>query len=344
MTLYEITNIVTGMGYVGITKNNVEERWTTHKSTLKRGVHHNIRLQRAYDKYGRKSFKYVIRQKFNTIEEMENAEIYILKNEKDRLYNIKEGGYNAFFQEHTVGAKIKIGESGKIPVVGMSIKTGEIREYACGMDTAIDGFNSKNIGKCCALAVSNSCGRTQQAISTSKWVWMYKDEFDLEEMKRRAELAQRRGNNDQSRAVIGKSLIDGSLINFRSCLEAEMSIPDSAHQSIHKACKGGAVKQHKGYVWAFADEDNPQSLLEERYFYALSKFNGKRAVRTIRPLIGLNLQTNEIKEYFSNKSIEKDGFYLIRYSAHYKTFRKTYKRPGDSPIKVMFGNIWTKIR
>ena len=276
MTLYEITNIVTGMGYVGITKGRVKHRWWSHKKDLKTGKHGNRWLQNAYNKYGEQSFEYKIRQVCNSIEELSNLEKQILKDEKDRLYNMREGGYDAPPVKHTEEAKTKISECQKIPVVGMSIKTGEIREYPSGKDTKIDGFNPKNIGKCCSLSVSLSCGRTQQAISTGKWVWMFKDEFNLEEMERRREMAKRRGNNDGSRAIIGKSLVDGSVIYFRSGLEAAR-IMKGAHQTIWKACMWGDAKTHKGYVWVFADESEPTILLEERYLYALPKFNGKGA-------------------------------------------------------------------
>ena len=276
MTLYEITNKINGMGYVGITKGRVKHRWWSHKKDLKTGKHGNRWLQRAYDKYGPEAFEYTVRQTCNSIEELSNLEKQILKDEKDRLYNIKEGGYDAAPVKHTEESKRKISEAGKIPVVGMSVETGEIREYACGKDTQLDGFNHKNIGKCCSLSVSRASGRIQQAISTGKWVWMYKDEFNMEEMERRRVMAKRRGDNDQSRAIIGKSLIDGSIVHFRSCLEAARVL-QGAHQTIRQNCLWGTAKTHKGYVWIFADETEPTILLEGRYAYALPKFNGKGA-------------------------------------------------------------------
>lgn len=277
MTLYEITNVINGMGYVGITKGRVKHRWWSHKKDLKTGKHGNRWLQNSYNKYGPKAFEYRVRQVCNSIEELSNLEKHILEIEKDRLYNIKKGGYDAPPVKMTEDGKRRISERQKIPVVGMSIKTGEIKEYASGVDARLDGHNFKNIGKCCKLSISTSSGRTQMAISTKKWVWMYKSEFNIKEMQRRKEMALRRGNNDQSRTVIGKSLIDGSIVKFRSCLEATRHIEGAAHQTIGKACLWGTVKTHKGYVWAFADEVEPTILLERRYLYALPKFNGRGA-------------------------------------------------------------------
>lgn len=277
MTLYEITNTITGMGYVGITKGSIKDRWRDHKRDLRDGVHGNRWLQRAYDKYGRDAFEYSIRQICDSIEELSNLENKIVKEEKPRLYNIREGGYSAPPVKHTKESKRKISEAGRVPVVGMSIGTGEMREYACGKDTKGDGFNPKNIGKCCKLSVSRASGRVQQAISTGGWVWMKKEDFSLQEMERRRVMASRRGKNDQSRAIIGKSLIDGSVAHFRSCLEASRSIDGASFQSIRAACLWGPTKTHKGFVWVFADELEPTILLGKRYLYALPRFNGRGA-------------------------------------------------------------------
>jgi hypothetical protein len=209
---------------------------------------------------------------------LNNLEKQILKDEKDRLYNIKEGGYDAPPIKHTEESKRKISEAQpKIPVVGMSVKTGEIKEYATVKDVKIDGFNHKNIGKCCLLSISKASGRVQQAISTGKWVWMYKSEFNLFEMERRRDMAQNRGNNDQSRAIIGKSLLDGSTIRFKSCTEASRELKTQVG-TIRGACVGGEIKSAAQYVWVFADDPEPTILLEKRYVYALDTFNGYRVI------------------------------------------------------------------
>ena len=42
--------------YVGSASLGVKRRWHIHKSDLKKGKHHNSRMQRAWDKYGEESF------------------------------------------------------------------------------------------------------------------------------------------------------------------------------------------------------------------------------------------------------------------------------------------------
>jgi group I intron endonuclease len=53
--VYAITNISTGARYIG-SSNNIASRLSQHLAMLKKGKHHSIYLQRAWDKYGENSF------------------------------------------------------------------------------------------------------------------------------------------------------------------------------------------------------------------------------------------------------------------------------------------------
>ena len=57
--VYTITNLIDNKIYVGCT-DNIKKRWRTHKRELKKGIHHGIRLQRAWNKYGEENFKFEI--------------------------------------------------------------------------------------------------------------------------------------------------------------------------------------------------------------------------------------------------------------------------------------------
>lgn len=55
--IYIIRNLVSGRCYVG-SSQNVEKRWSTHKSTLSSGRHHSQALQRAWAERGPDSFSF----------------------------------------------------------------------------------------------------------------------------------------------------------------------------------------------------------------------------------------------------------------------------------------------
>jgi len=55
--VYAIENTVNGHRYIGST-TNYKSRWHTHRSTLRRGVHHSFILQKAWNKYGAQAFEF----------------------------------------------------------------------------------------------------------------------------------------------------------------------------------------------------------------------------------------------------------------------------------------------
>ena len=55
--IYLIKNSVNGRCYLG-SSINVKARWASHKSGLRRGIHHSQKLQRAWNKYGEESFEF----------------------------------------------------------------------------------------------------------------------------------------------------------------------------------------------------------------------------------------------------------------------------------------------
>lgn len=59
--IYQIVNSVNGKRYVG-SSVNIEARWKHHLWRLTRGDHHSVVLQRAWNKYGKDSFNWIVLQ------------------------------------------------------------------------------------------------------------------------------------------------------------------------------------------------------------------------------------------------------------------------------------------
>ncbi len=87
--IYSITNKVNGKKYIGKT-NNIVKREFDHFNDLKKHQHHSIKLQRAYDKYGKDSFIFEWK-KVEIEDEQELAIMEIQEIEKNDSYN---NGYN----------------------------------------------------------------------------------------------------------------------------------------------------------------------------------------------------------------------------------------------------------
>lgn len=67
--IYKITNIVNGKYYVG-SALSIKQRWYTHKSELRRGVHGNSLLQRSWNKYGEDAFTFEVLEEVSTADEL----------------------------------------------------------------------------------------------------------------------------------------------------------------------------------------------------------------------------------------------------------------------------------
>jgi group I intron endonuclease len=77
--IYKIKNKVTGKSYIGSSKQ-IEKRWEQHLQTLKKGIHHSILLQRAWNKYEESSFQFEV---------LEECEEDVLLEREQRYLNMK---------------------------------------------------------------------------------------------------------------------------------------------------------------------------------------------------------------------------------------------------------------
>lgn len=88
--VYEIYNRVTNYTYVGYT-SDVKARWKEHKNDLLANRHHNIHLQRAWNKYSPEVFEWRTVKEYNSKESAILLEIELIE-KLDRTYNIAAGG------------------------------------------------------------------------------------------------------------------------------------------------------------------------------------------------------------------------------------------------------------
>lgn len=95
--VYTITNLVNGKSYIG-SSIDINGRWWGHLNGLRKGKHHNMLLQRAWNKYGEDSFE------FKVIEVCSSEELAVREQfwlDKLEVYNSHKGYNLAPSVEHT---------------------------------------------------------------------------------------------------------------------------------------------------------------------------------------------------------------------------------------------------
>ncbi len=145
MIVYCITNCLTNKVYVGQTVQGLHKRWLQHcRLDGNRKVHSAISL--AIKKYGKENFKIEVLSTYNSINELNEAEIFFIKKLKSLApngYNFDSGGKNKRMHSDTK-LKLSIAKTGKKvkPYNHVSWNKGKkgVQKYKTGKDHAQYGI------------------------------------------------------------------------------------------------------------------------------------------------------------------------------------------------------------
>jgi group I intron endonuclease len=147
--IYKIENLKDNKVYIG-SSVNIENRYYTHFSMLRKGIHDNKHLQNAYNKFGKELFKHSIVEECNKVQLCEKENYYI------KLYksNNSEFGYNMAtvneFRRNTFNDEVKI----KLSKYNL-LKNGNFSKFSLTnintneehiFETLVDGANYLIIG------------------------------------------------------------------------------------------------------------------------------------------------------------------------------------------------------
>jgi group I intron endonuclease len=110
--IYKIINKIDGKYYVG-SSSNINRRRIRHFDTLRKGVHHNTKLQRAFDKHGTDNFQFVCVQLLSTGDLLTKEQLYLneCKMNPESNYNIKYVARAPKGYKHNEESKLKIRNS-----------------------------------------------------------------------------------------------------------------------------------------------------------------------------------------------------------------------------------------
>ena len=114
--IYVIANTKNGKVYIGQTSNGFNHRWKSHKNQLRGCYHSNPHLQAAWDKYGAKSFKFLVLE-YCEIEQLNEREMHHIAIYKARglAYNLTDGGEGTLGYIPTLEtrAKMSVAQKGR---------------------------------------------------------------------------------------------------------------------------------------------------------------------------------------------------------------------------------------
>lgn len=91
--IYKIENLINKKVYIGQTVKKPQRRFQAHRSLLKRNIHDNDHLQKAWNRYGEENFKFEIIENY-PLHELDNIEIELISKYRkiNKCYNLESGG------------------------------------------------------------------------------------------------------------------------------------------------------------------------------------------------------------------------------------------------------------
>lgn len=251
--IYEIINIINNKKYIG-QSIEIKRRWNDHKSELRRNSHHNIYLQKSWNKYGEENFKFeVIESNKNfTTEDLNELEIYYI----DKLktcdnnfgYNLTQGGY---YNENNIKSVIQFDNLGK-----------KIKEYKSTVEAEKEtGINKETIR---SNANPNKTGK-----SAGGFVWMYKEDYD----KYGFNIDFYKDYNiKKCFKKIYQISLDGKILNIFNTIKEAIEKSEVNKKSIEACCDRNKPKSKTAYGFIFCYEEEFDELGLENILKSRQKY------------------------------------------------------------------------
>lgn len=255
MYIYKIINNKTNKIYVGQTKHPIEKRWKEHIHAYKYGVKYkkhikNSAIYSAMRKYELTSFQIIEIEKCNNIDELNQREIYWIK-ELNTLspngYNLTTGGERPSYSPEVIeklriagkrNAKttpellehFKKGYRLKQQVLYRTdIKTNEVKIYNSLYEAGLDGFNRKTLSR----AIHTRTGFHKG------YNWAYENKIPRTQIK-----------NPQIKVVLCYDLTGIFLKKYETMSSVKN---DGFNISTVSRCCNGKLKNYKNRIFKFEE-------------------------------------------------------------------------------------------
>lgn len=104
--IYQIENKTNGHKYIG-SAVNISKRWRYHLQSLRRGNHHSIYLQRAFNEYGENNFAFSLLLECSPEDLIKNEQRFI--DSMNPVYNLCKVAGSPLGYKHTEETRRKVG-------------------------------------------------------------------------------------------------------------------------------------------------------------------------------------------------------------------------------------------
>lgn len=182
--VYRIKNIITLDCYIG-SSTDIKERWRRHNKDLRKGKHHSIILQRAWNKYGEAAFIFEIIE-YCTENVLDREQFYL--DTEFPMYNINKEATSskgrimpeeerikrrAYALAHNIKPPASTYMQKRKAVCMLDKDTGVIlKEFCCLSDAC------KYVGKsiACVSTISSVCRGNTNRRTAFGYKWKYKND------------------------------------------------------------------------------------------------------------------------------------------------------------------------
>ena len=267
--IYKIENKVNGKVYVGQSVD-ITSRWKSHRSELKRGIHYNDHLQRAWNKYGENNFTFTVIEECKK-DDLNDKEIYWIDYFKSCEY---ENGYNS-----------SIGGAGDIlyrPILQFSLSGDFINEWKNSREASIKTDTPQQ-------GIYGSCVKKYK--HSRSYIWVYKDDY-ADSSSLDWYLSNQKTKNINQYDLYGK---------YIKTWKNHAQIKKSLGYSVSPCVKHTILSSH-GYIWLYSDDETD---LTEEYCY-----NVRHSLNFIgnKPFYQVNSDCEIVKEYNCLREAIEDGY------------------------------------
>jgi group I intron endonuclease len=232
--IYAIINNITGNQYIGSSKNSYVRK-KTHFNLLRRGAHHSIVLQRAFDKHGEDKFKFVVVEEVDANIDLIEREQWWLDN-ANCSYNITKQalpGKNRILTEET---------RAKMRAAKLGVKHPEWRNKQKSINQ-----KGKGVGKKRSEEAKKAMSEAQKRLYVNGY------QNPRKGMRHTPETIEKIRSNVNKTPVKQYDLRGNFIKEWPSVIDASRSL-GKYYNCIAKCLKGEHTQSY-GYIWKYSSKE-----------------------------------------------------------------------------------------